>query len=112
MIGIVTFGSIIYYADNNEEVSEDEGEVVSPTCINTKHDSSSTEVACGVQFYVAPNLKVSRILVESAATAAVDLHLILAWQPSSICIYWHGNHCVQIFKKGVNVALYPPIEFY
>ncbi|XP_063693935.1 potassium voltage-gated channel subfamily A member 2-like isoform X7 [Bolinopsis microptera] len=29
MIGIVTFGSIIYYADNNEEVSEEDGEVQS-----------------------------------------------------------------------------------
>ena len=42
MIGIVTFGSIIYYADNNEEVSEEDGEVVSTMCINIKHDSSST----------------------------------------------------------------------
>ena len=88
MIGIVTFGSIIYYADNNEEVSEADGEVVSPTCINIKHDSSSTERSlCSVQCYDAPNLKVSRILVKSAVTAAVDLHIILAWQPSSICIY-------------------------
>ena len=31
MIGIVTFGSIIYYADNNEEVSEEDGQQVVST---------------------------------------------------------------------------------